>query len=130
MKKNLLLICFLLSACNLNNNFLYQDEYGRNIYQVDCGGMETSYVKCYQTINSVCKYGYDILKNEEQLTGTTTYGNIKNNTYNNGGANDVMYNALGTPYYMRSNTYANNQTVQTSQTTLNVYSRYIVYMCK
>lgn len=129
MKKYLFLL-FFLTACTPNNHFLYKDEYGRNIYQVNCGGTDTSYISCYETINKVCKYGHIVLNNQEQITGQTTYGNINNNTYNYGGANDTMYNAIGTPYYLRNNTYANYQNVQGNSTTVNVYSRYIVYMCK
>ena len=129
MKKTLFFICFLLSACNLNNNFLYQDEYGRNIYQVDCGGTDTSYVRCYQTMNNICKYGYEILKYDEKITGSATNNYIDNNQQYNGYNNASLYGSFGVPNLYNTDG-ANYQTINTTGITRNLYSRYIVYTCK
>lgn len=107
MKKILLLTILFLCGC-IQNRFLYTNENGNDVYQVNCSYGD--FGDCLIEANKTCPFGFDIFMSSEIPTGS--FSNFHHTEQMNTFGNFSPYNSA---------TYGDSWID---------YDRYLIYTCK
>ena len=107
MRKYGIVVILLLCGC-VQNRFLYTNEKGNDVYQVNCSYGD--FGDCLVEANKTCPFGFDIFMSSE-----TPIGSFSN--FNNNG----QMNTFGGVSSYNSTTYGDSW---------NTYNRYLIYTCK